>query len=433
MIVKNLRLCNLNDIEGWFMPEIHLTKRSVERLPYPTVGQVFYRDNELRGFGLRVGRRSKVFVVEARVARRSVRVTIGRADVFFPEVARKHAQRLLGEMAGGKNPNQAKKFASRGVLTLELAFTKFFEAKPQLSNCTKDGYSRTRNLYLKDWGSKELATLTAEMVMVKHRLISRTNGNTTANSVMRHLRSVYNFASGAIAELPPNPVVVLTKTRTWHRETRRRRIVVSSDLPRWWRAVMHENEDARDIHLIALFTGMRRSEITGLKWEYLDLVERVLTIPRTKNGEPLQLPLADHLVQLFRQRQTFVGQSEYVFPSRSKSRHVTEVKSMVDRVRTASGVEFTLHDLRRTFISIAESLDIPYYALKRLLNHRMNGDVTQGYIVIGPERLREPVEKVATHILALVSGQGANPLQRLAMAGVEPIVPSPPTTLQSDF
>jgi integrase len=185
---------------------------------------------------------------------------------------------------------------------------------------------------------------------------------------------------------------------------------------------MDETEDARDIHLIALFTGMRRSEITGLKWEYLDLVERILTIPKTKNGEQLQLPLADHLVRLFRQRQALVGQSEYVFPSRSKSRHVTEVKSMVDRIRSASGVEFTLHDLRRTFISIAESLDIPYYALKRLLNHRTNSDVTQGYIVIGSERLREPVEKVAAHILALVSAQGTDTQISRTMAVVGPVL-----------
>ena len=407
------------------MLEVRLTKRFVERLPYASKGQVFYRDSELRGFGLRVGRKSKVFVVEARVNRRSVRTTIGRADFLAPEVARKQAQRLLGEMAGGKNPNQAKKTEARGVMTVDLAFTKFFEAKPQLSNCTKDSYNRTRKLYLKDWSTLELGKLSCEMVMVKHRSISRTNGNVTANNVMRHLRSVYNFASGALAELPPNPVVVLTKTRTWHRETRRRRIIVSSALPRWWDAVMHENEDARDIHLIALFTGMRRSEITALKWDHLDLVERLLTIPKTKNGEQLQLPLSDYLVQLFRQRQALVGQSEYVFPSRSKSRHVTEVKSMVDRIRAASGVEYTLHDLRRTFISIAESLDIPYYALKRLLNHRMNGDVTQGYIVIGSERLREPVEKVATHILALVSAQGAatTPNNGRARASNDPYEP----------
>lgn len=60
-----------------------------------------------------------------------------------------------------------------------------------------------------------------------------------------------------------------------------------------------------------------------------------------------------------------------------------------------------MHDLRRTFISIAESLDIPAYALKRLLNHRADTDVTGGYIVIGVERLRLPVERIAARILEL--------------------------------
>ena len=66
-----------------------------------------------------------------------------------------------------------------------------------------------------------------------------------------------------------------------------------------------------------------------------------------------------------------------------------------------SGVRFTLHDLRRNFITVAESLDIPHYALKRLLNHRLTGDVTAGYIVSDPERLRGPVEAVAARILEL--------------------------------
>lgn len=48
-----------------------------------------------------------------------------------------------------------------------------------------------------------------------------------------------------------------------------------------------------------------------------------------------------------------------------------------------------IHDLRRTFITIAESLDISAYALKRLLNHKMNNDVTAGHIIIDAERLRD--------------------------------------------
>jgi hypothetical protein len=67
---------------------------------------------------------------------------------------------------------------------------------------------------------------------------------------------------------------------------------------------------------------------------------------------------------------------------------VTETKTFPRRVAKASGVAFTLHDLRRTFITIAESLGTPPYALKRLLNHRVGDDVTGGYIVIDVERLR---------------------------------------------
>jgi hypothetical protein len=45
---------------------------------------------------------------------------------------------------------------------------------------------------------------------------------------------------------------------------------------------------------------------------------------------------------------------------------------------------------------------VPYYALKRLLNHRANSDVTGGYIVVDAERLRGPVQRVADRILELV-------------------------------
>lgn len=69
-----------------------------------------------------------------------------------------------------------------------------------------------------------------------------------------------------------------------------------------------------------------------------------------------------------------------------------------------------MHDLRRTFITIAESLDIPAYALKRLLNHKMNGDVTAGYIMLDVERLRNPMQMIADHILLKVGVKKSSPL-----------------------
>ncbi len=77
-----------------------------------------------------------------------------------------------------------------------------------------------------------------------------------------------------------------------------------------------------------------------------------------------------------------------------------------DKTTAASGVTFTLHDLRRTYITIAESLDIPHYALKRLLSHRSSADVTGGYIIINVDRLRGPVELISERILEMKESKG---------------------------
>ncbi len=80
-----------------------------------------------------------------------------------------------------------------------------------------------------------------------------------------------------------------------------------------------------------------------------------------------------------------------MFPAESKIGHLVEPSKAMLRVAKLSSINFTVHDLRRTFITTAESLDIPVYALKRLLNHKMANDVTAGYIVIDVERLRKPM------------------------------------------
>ena len=48
--------------------------------------------------------------------------------------------------------------------------------------------------------------------------------------------------------------------------------------------------------------------------------------------------------------------------------------------------------MRRTLATTAESLDLPAYAVKRLLNHKMTSDVTAGYIMRDIERLRKPMQ-----------------------------------------
>ena len=65
-----------------------------------------------------------------------------------------------------------------------------------------------------------------------------------------------------------------------------------------------------------------------------------------------------------------------------------------------------MHDLRRTYITVAESCDIPVYALKALVNHTMGTDVTAGYIIANAERLREPQQKVTDKLKAHIGIEG---------------------------
>lgn len=383
------------------MSSLRLTRRAVDEIPFAHKGQVLYRDTILPGFGLRVGAQTKVFFAEGQMSRRTRRVTIGRADVFAPEVARKKALVILGEMAEGRDPNAEKRQENMVRVTLETAFVRFFEARTALSPYTISSYQRTERLYLKVWRKKDIRELTRQMVLKKHQDIAKGHGETTANNAMRHFRSVYNFIAATQDDFPPNPVQILTQARAWCKEHRRQTLISAMELPAWWRAVMAEPEYSRDFLLAALFTGMRRGELMKLRWENVDLKGKALHLPTTKNGDPLNLPLSEFLSDLLSERWARNPGSQWVFPGPGKSGHLVETKKFLLRVSAGSGVGFTLHDLRRTFITIAESLDVPYYALKRLLNHRTNGDVTGGYIVVNAERLREPVELVAKRILEL--------------------------------
>ncbi|MBK7362181.1 MAG: tyrosine-type recombinase/integrase [Micavibrio sp.] len=136
-----------------------------------------------------------------------------------------------------------------------------------------------------------------------------------------------------------------------------------------------------------------------MRWSDIDFTDRTLTVPETKNGEDLTLPLSDYLYDLLQTRRKRYGNYKFVFPGSGKSGHLEEPKKAARRVKDMTGIVFTIHDLRRTFITIAESLDISMYALKRLINHKITNDITGGYIVVDVERLRAPVQRVADYIL----------------------------------
>ena len=79
--------------------------------------------------------------------------------------------------------------------------------------------------------------------------------------------------------------------------------------------------------------------------------------------------------------------------------HLVEPKVQVQKVIQASKVSFTLHDLRRHYIALSDSLDLSSFCIKRLVNHSRGSDVTSGYVVSDVERLRGPMQKIEDKIL----------------------------------
>jgi hypothetical protein len=59
-------------------------------------------------------------------------------------------------------------------------------------------------------------------------------------------------------------------------------------------------------------------------------------------------------------------------------------------------------------------LDIPHYALKQLVNHKQGNDVTAGYIISGPERLRIPMQKVTDKLLSMIGIRKTGKIVKLA-------------------
>ena len=226
------------------------------------------------------------------------------------------------------------------------------------------------------------------------------SGRASANGAMRVLRALYNYALDRDATLPPNPVRL---RRQWHRVPARERHLGTDELPAFYQAVLAlPNPIGRDYLLLALFTGLRRREAAQLRWRDVDLKARTLTIPalQTKARRTLDLPLTDFVHDLLVARRA-IGKTEFVFFATSASGHIEEPKFFLEQVAAACGVRVSVHDLRRTYITVAESCDISPTALRALVNHSLGRDVTSGYVQMSVERLRAPAQRVADRLKEL--------------------------------
>ena len=341
-----------------------------------------------------------------------MRKTIGRLGELTPDEARKRAAKLLLAMSDGHDPTAARRTKRDQLPTLEEMFDAYLTAR-ELKATTQRDYRRHLKTTFSKWRTLRLDEITADDVQQRFQDVSK-RSKAQANQAFRYLSAVYNFAIAQHESLDStgksiaNPIDRLRKLKLWHRTRRKDSYVSQAQLADWWGALHdidaalypREAESYRDLCKLNILTGLRRSEATQLRWEHIDLKAKTLTVPDTKNGTPLTLPISDYLAGVLEARRKAVD-GDLVFPNRAGTGPMTEVRHHQSRIAKICGVRTSMHDLRRSFASYAQDVGLTHYDIKKLLNHRNGNDVTAGYIIRSVEHLRPLANKLAAYVLKL--------------------------------
>jgi len=395
------------------MPKIKLTERAIDKLLAPDLSgkQVLHWDHghkdAIAGFAVLCSgvTHAKTYIVQRTLPNgRNRRVTVGSVNELTLEKARALAADMLHDLRHGRDPK--KKIDNP---TLRGTLENYLTARRDLRPATVTLYRQTIEKTLTSWLDKPLREIDGDMVEERHRAIAASiskdngkGGTVTANVAMRTFRTLYNHALERTPDLPPNPVKRLR--RQWFKEKPSEDIVPEERMADFYRAVCAlPHPVQRDYLLLLMFTGLRRTECAALRWDSIDLAKRVIKVPAsdTKADRKLDLPMSDIVHDLLVARRALGNAGGFVFPGKSQGKFISSATAPLKTVAKATGVQVSVHDLRRTFITIAESTDISVMALKALVNHALGADVTEGYVQMKVERLREPVQRVADRIKEL--------------------------------
>lgn len=175
---------------------------------------------------------------------------------------------------------------------------------------------------------------------------------------------------------------------------------------------------AADALLLMAIYGLRRNEALTLPVADVDLKHGEFHVRDTKNRDPLTLPVTklarpvlDRRLKLARRLR-----SRFVFPTitnhKSAAGHLTEPRPAMRRITKATEIDFTCHDLRRTFASLAAKR-LPHAMLKAAMNHRAErkGDITLDYVQVTVDDLRQPLEALHAHMTTLRDAEKAKAKQ----------------------
>ncbi len=380
-----------------------------------------YKDSSLSGFGLRITKSKKTFQVRRKRNGKDIRVKVGEYPAMNLKQAKDKAYKILSDIENGINPNEQRREHENQAVTLDFVFNAYLASK-SLKDKTVLGYTQVITCYLKEWQNKPLLKLNEDEVTYIHQQVTK-RSKAQADLMARVLRAIFNFAkyeyrgTDDVFIFNENPVKILSHKRQWNHVPRKQTRIRPTELKQYLTAVNEVRNNPEynrftrsvcDAVEFALFTGLRKQEVLNIEWQRVNLKGGYFWINETKNGDPLELPITDTLRKILMRCWSERDETaRYVFVSKTAGQAIKEPKFVLKKITNATkhGDNSVLiahwHDLRRTYATLAESIGVGGYTLKRLLNHRIKrtNDVTAGYVVLSADELQEPARKVEQSIL----------------------------------
>lgn len=402
--------------------KVKLTKKFIDSIDYTAKGTDIYMDDILTGFALRVGKQSKRYTLHKRINGKLYRNEVEETHLITLTEAREKASIMMANIKKGMHVYdglhenlEELKDKTNSVPTLKEAYDYFKLTKTGLAEGTITTYDRQILHKLKDWLNISLNDITKSMISDKHKEISK-HSEAQANATMRALRSVWNYCRDSFLDddedflIKEQPIRILNAKKDWNRVKPRTKHIEEEYLGTYLKTLLsyvdrsshmqapHSN-NARDIMLLFMFTGVRLNEAQSLKWSDIDLKAGRIIFKDTKNGSDYHMPTSNILQALLKERRRLSSGKQWVFPSdlQASDDHIKDLSGSYKAIGNQANLYITPHDLRRTFGTVANSLNISYPVLKRLLNHReakSSDDVTLQYVQVSQRQLRDALNSI---------------------------------------
>ena len=147
-----------------------------------------------------------------------------------------------------------------------------------------------------------------------------------------------------------------------------------------------------------LYTGIRKSELLNLKLSDVDLENLTLFVRLGKGNKDRILPISYTLAQTLnrylveRKKQHKTCPEFFTCSNRNRGLSVSGLKLVVNQIKEASGLQFTIHKLRHTFATLMLEGGCDIFSLSKMMGHS-DIKTTTIYLSATAEHLRLQVTK----------------------------------------